>query len=157
MLNRHDELDISILSELSKDASISVPKLSKKLGINASVIYSRIKRLIRRGVIKRFTIIVNDEALGVNVRAIVGINMDPKHRQTVRSSLAEIPEIRSVSEISGRFDIIATLGAKNLEDLHRIVMDKIGEIDGVINTETFVEMQRYEKEYDLIQLLQQKR
>ncbi len=157
MLNRHDELDMNILSELSKDASISVPKLSKKLGINASVIYSRIKRLIRRGVIKRFTIIVNDEALGIHVRAIVGINMDPKHRQTVRSSLAQIPEIRTISEISGRFDIIVTVGAKNLEDLHRIVMDKIGEIEGIINTETFVEMQRYEKEYDLTQLLQQSR
>jgi len=154
MLNRHDELDMNILSELSKDASISVPKLSKKLGINASVIYSRIKRLIRRGVIKRFTIIVNDESLGINVRAIVGINMDPKHRQTVRSSLAQIPEIRTISEISGRFDILVTIGAKNLEDLHRIVMDKIGEIEGIINTETFVEMQRYEKEYDLTQLLQ---
>jgi Lrp/AsnC family transcriptional regulator for asnA, asnC and gidA len=145
---------MNILSELSKDASISVPKLSKKLGINASVIYSRIKRLIRRGVIKRFTIIVNDESLGINVRAIVGINMDPKHRQTVRSSLAQIPEIRTISEISGRFDILVTIGAKNLEDLHRIVMDKIGEIEGIINTETFVEMQRYEKEYDLTQLLQ---
>lgn len=153
-MNRYDELDMNILSELSKDASISVPKLAKKLGINASVIYSRIKRLVKRGVIKRFTIIINDEALGVNVRAVIGINMDPKNRNTVRKELANIAEIRSISEVSGRFDILVTVGAKNLEDLHNIVMDKIGEIQGITNTETFVEMQRYEKEYDLTPLLQ---
>ena len=144
---------MNILSELSKDASISVPKLAKKLGINASVIYSRIKRLVKRGVIKRFTIVINDEALGINVRAVIGINMDPKNRQTVRQELMSIPEIRSIAEVSGRFDILITVGAKNLEDLHSIVMDKIGEIQGITNTETFVEMQRYDKEYDLSPLL----
>ncbi|RMF30364.1 MAG: Lrp/AsnC family transcriptional regulator, partial [Candidatus Nitrosothermus koennekii] len=118
------------------------------------VIYSRIKRLVKRGVIKRFTIIINDEALGINVRAVIGINMDPKNRQTVRKSLMEIPEIRSIAEVSGRFDVLVTVGAKNLEDLHSIVMDKIGEIQGITNTETFVEMQRYDKEYDLTPLLQ---
>ena len=36
-MHKFDELDMRILSELTKDASISVPRLSKKLNINASV------------------------------------------------------------------------------------------------------------------------
>ena len=43
---------IVLLFELSKDGSISVPELSKKLGINASVLYSRIKRLVKKKLIK---------------------------------------------------------------------------------------------------------
>ncbi len=152
-LNRYDELDMNILSELNRDASISVPKLAKKLGINASVIYSRIKRLVKRGVIKSFTIVINDEALGINIHAIVGINMDPKHRENVRKALMSIPEIRNIAEVSGRFDVIVSISAKSLEDLHHIVMDKIGEIEGIANTETFIEMQRFEKEYNLAPLL----
>ena len=35
-----DDLDLKILSELSNDASISVPKLSEKININSSVVYS---------------------------------------------------------------------------------------------------------------------
>ncbi|HET7391278.1 MAG TPA: winged helix-turn-helix transcriptional regulator, partial [Nitrososphaeraceae archaeon] len=50
-MGRTDDLDLKILSELAKDASISVPKLSKKMNINASVVYSRIKRLSKRGLI----------------------------------------------------------------------------------------------------------
>jgi len=37
-LQRFDELDMKLLFELSKDGNISVPTLSKKLGINASVL-----------------------------------------------------------------------------------------------------------------------
>ena len=72
-MGRIDDLDLKILSELSKDASISVPRLSKKININASVVYSRIKRLLKRGLIKKFTIIINDEALGFNVRSLTGL------------------------------------------------------------------------------------
>ncbi len=71
-----DDLDLKILEELSNDASISVPRLSKKININASVVYSRIKRLVKRGIIRKFTILMNDEALGFNVKALTGINMD---------------------------------------------------------------------------------
>jgi len=42
-----DDLDLKILEELSNDASISVPRLSRKININASVVYSRIKRLVK--------------------------------------------------------------------------------------------------------------
>src|SRR3712207_7005828 len=61
-MRRIDDLDIKILSELAKDASISVPKLSKKINVNSSVVYSRIKRLVKGGLIKKFTIIINDRS-----------------------------------------------------------------------------------------------
>ena len=47
-LHRFDDLDMKLLYELTMDGSISVPVLSKKLGINASVLYSRIKRLMKK-------------------------------------------------------------------------------------------------------------
>ncbi|MGI0077644.1 MAG: winged helix-turn-helix transcriptional regulator, partial [Nitrosopumilaceae archaeon] len=73
-MHRYDELDMKILFELTKDASISVPNLSKKLGINASVLYSRIKRLVKKKLIKKFTIVIDDSLLGIDVKASVGIN-----------------------------------------------------------------------------------
>jgi Lrp/AsnC family transcriptional regulator for asnA, asnC and gidA len=135
-----------ILSELSKDASISVPQLSKKLNINASVLYSRIKRLVKRNLIEKFTVIVNEELLGISVKATVGINRDPKLKEPIHSELVKIAEVRTLSEVTGRFDIIVNLNARTLEELHNVVIERIGKIEGVQNTETFVEMQRTEKE-----------
>ncbi|MGN6615488.1 MAG: Lrp/AsnC family transcriptional regulator [Candidatus Nitrosocosmicus sp.] len=67
-----------ILSELTKDASVSIPQLSKKLKINSSVLYSRIKRLMKRDLIKKFTVIINESQLGINIKATFGINRYPK-------------------------------------------------------------------------------
>jgi Lrp/AsnC family transcriptional regulator for asnA, asnC and gidA len=135
-----------ILSELTKDASISVPQMSKKLNVNASVLYSRIKRLGRRSLIKKFTVIINEGMLGINVKATVGINRDPKLKEPIHSELLRIPEVRSLSEVTGRFDMIVNVNARTLEELHNIVIERIGKIEGIQNTETFVEMQRTEKE-----------
>jgi Lrp/AsnC family transcriptional regulator for asnA, asnC and gidA len=48
--------------------------------------------------------------------------------------------------VTGRFDIIVNVQTKNLEVLHSIVIEKLGKIDGIINTETFVELQKTDKD-----------
>ncbi|MCE9616819.1 MAG: Lrp/AsnC family transcriptional regulator [Nitrosarchaeum sp.] len=137
---------MKLLFELTKDGSISVPALSKKLGINASVLYSRIKRLMKKKLIKKFTVVIDDSLLGIGVKASVGINRDPKLKDNIHKKMMETPEIISISEVTGRFDIIVNVHAKNLEALHSIVIEKIGKIDGIINTETFVELQKTDKD-----------
>jgi len=137
---------MKLLYELTKDSSISVPNLSKKLGINASVLYSRIKRLMKKKLIKKFTIEIDETLLGIGVKATVGINRDPKLKESIHKQLMETPEVVSISEITGRFDILVRVYADNLEALHSVVIEKIGKIDGIQNTETFVELQKTDKE-----------
>ncbi len=140
-----DDLDLTILSELSADASISVPKLSQKIKVNPSVVYSRIKRLVTRKLIQRFTIVVNDIELGFQVKALVGINMDSKKRDGVIDALFKIEGVREIAEVTGRFDILVTLYAHSLDEMHRIVSENIGKIDGVLSSESFIEMKTREK------------
>jgi Lrp/AsnC family transcriptional regulator, regulator for asnA, asnC and gidA len=145
-MGRIDDLDLKILSELSKDASISVPRLSKRININSSVVYSRIKRLVKRGLIKKFTIVINDEALGFNVKALTGITMDSKLRDNVLGELFKIPEVREVAEVTGRFDVLVTMTARSLDEMHQIISEKVGRIEGVQKTETFIEMRKTSRE-----------
>ncbi|MGB8022732.1 MAG: Lrp/AsnC family transcriptional regulator [Nitrososphaeraceae archaeon] len=145
-MGRTDDLDLKILSELATDASISVPKLSKKINVNASVVYSRIKRLSKRGLIRKFTIVINDEALGFNVKALTGINMDSKLRDNVLNELFKIQEVREVSEVTGRFDVLVTMNARSLDEMHQLISEKIGHVEGVQKTETFIEMRKTARE-----------
>lgn len=145
-MGRIDDLDLKILSELSKDASISVPRLSKKININSSVVYSRIKRLLKRGLIKKFTIVINDDALGFGVRSLTGINMDSKLRDNVLNELFKIPEVREIAEVTGRFDILVTMTARSLDEIHQLISEKVGHVEGVQKTETFIEMRKTARE-----------
>ncbi len=133
-------MDLQILSELSNDASISVPRLSKKINVNSSVIYSRIKRLVKRKLIERFTIVVNDAELGYDVKALTGINMDSKKRDHVIGELFKIDGVREIAEVTGRFDILVTMYSKSLESMHKMVSEKIGRIEGIQSSESFIEM-----------------
>ena len=145
-LQRFDELDMKLLFELTRDGNISVPILSKKLGVNTSVLYSRIKRLVRKKLIKKFTIEIDDFLLGISVKASVGVNRDPKFKIQIQKKLLEIAEVVSISEITGRFDVMIQVYAHDLEELHTIVIEKVGKIEGIQNTETFVELQKTSKD-----------
>ena len=139
---RLDDLDMKILSALYADASVSVPKLSKQLGVNLSVLYSRIKRLQKRGVIEKFTVLVNEETLGMRAGALAGLNIDPKQRETVLEEVQRIEGVRLIREVTGRFDVLVNLKGQSLDELHRAVYDIIGKIPGVMHTEIFMEVSR---------------
>ena len=141
-----DKTDLRILSELSNDSSISIPKLSEKINVNTSVVYSRIKRLVKSKLIKKFTIDVNDKELGYAVKSLTGINMDSKQRDVVIEELFKIPGVREISEVTGRFDILVIMFAKNLPEMHRLISEEIGKIQGIVSSESFIEMKRRKKQ-----------
>ena len=141
-----DKIDQKILSELSEDSSISIPKLSEKIDVNSSVVYSRIKRLVKKKLIERFTIEINNKELGYGVKSLTGINMDSKQRDNVIQELMKIPGVREVAEVTGRFDILITMYAENLNDMYKIVSENIGKIQGIIGSESFIEMKTRTKQ-----------
>lgn len=108
--------------------------------MNSSVIYSRIKRLTKRRIIERFTIVVNDAELGYGVKALTGINMDTKKRDHIIEELFKIGGVREVAEVTGRFDILVTMYSKSLDQMHKMVSERIGRIEGVQSSESFIEM-----------------
>ena len=72
--------------------------------------------------------------------------MDSKKRDNIIQELFKISGVREVSEVTGRFDILVTMYAENLNEMYRIVSDNIGKIDGIVGSESFIEMKTRTKE-----------
>jgi Lrp/AsnC family transcriptional regulator for asnA, asnC and gidA len=66
--------------------------------------------------------------------------MDSKQRDNVIDELFKIDGVREIAEVTGRFDILVTMYAKTLDGMHKLISDKIGRIQGVISSESFIEM-----------------
>ncbi len=145
-IDKLDKLDIDLINQLITDSSISIPILSKKTGVNTSVLYSRINRLVHNNIIEKFTISLNRTKLGFSVKAFVGINIEAKFKDNIYNQLMNVYEIMSVSQITGRFDAILTIYAKNLQDLHTVINEKLNKINGITNTEIFIELQNYQND-----------
>ncbi|NSL76665.1 MAG: Lrp/AsnC family transcriptional regulator [Thaumarchaeota archaeon] len=142
-MEKFDEIDIIILGELTQESNISIPKLSEKISINSSVVYSRINRLVRKGFIKKYTLEVDENLLGYPVKAMIGCNISSKQRETILEDIENIEETREIIEITGRFDVLIWISAKSLDDLHELVSKKLPKINGITHTESFIEMKRH--------------
>jgi len=66
-----DKIDHDILAILKQDARIPWQMLGDRVGLSANAAADRVRRLMRRGVITRFTTVMNQQRLGRSLSAIV--------------------------------------------------------------------------------------
>ncbi|MET1160070.1 MAG: Lrp/AsnC family transcriptional regulator [Thermoprotei archaeon] len=121
MLNVLDDLDRFLLRELTKNARISIRELSRKLGIPASTLHDRVKRLVRHGIIRGFTAVLDEEKLGYTIKALILANVDGKHIIEVEREVAKHPNVQMVLDITGEFDVAIVAVFKSISELDRFV------------------------------------
>ena len=68
-----------------------------------------------------------------------------KKRDHIIKELFKIEGVREVAEVTGRFDILITMYAKSLDQMHKMVSEQIGRIEGIQSSESFIEMKSREK------------
>ena len=72
-----DKNDRAIIKLLQEDSSISNLDLSKKIGLSPSACLARTKNLEESGIIKQYTMIVDEKKLGLETQAFVLVNLMP--------------------------------------------------------------------------------
>ena len=135
-----DEIDRKILEILRENASISNEKLGKKVGLSEPATRRRVSNLASRGVIRRFTIDVEE---GGVVQALVSLSISP-HASSgeMAKRLSKEDGIGSVWEISGETDFLLVLSAADMDQLNSKI-DMIRNIDAVTATKTSIIMKKW--------------
>lgn len=132
-----DATDRHLLTLLHANAREPAASLARKLGLSRSTVQGRIERLERSGVIAGYGVHVRDDGDTTAIRAYVAIAVKPKFAEPVVRALRRLPEIRSLSAVSGEFDLVARLAAATPARLDAL-LDEIGAIDGIERTTTSV-------------------
>lgn len=132
-----DNADRDLISLLQANARESTANLARKLGLSRTTVVARLARLQRSGVIVGYTVRLGTDDTRPQVRAHVGITLQPKSSAAVINRLQKLPELLQLSSVSGEFDYIAILRADSTARLDAL-LDEIGLIDGVIKTTTSV-------------------
>jgi DNA-binding Lrp family transcriptional regulator len=138
---QRDELDQQLLSLLQANARESTANLARKLGVARTTVLARLARLEREGVVLGYTVRLGSGAGEQAVQAYVGITVSPKTARDVTRALTRLPELLQLSSVSGEFDYIALLATDSTARLD-VLLDAIGEIDGVTRTTTSVVLAR---------------
>lgn len=119
---RVDQVDLSILRYLHDNARVSLSALANRLGLALATVHRRVRRLRSTGVIRGFFTRVEPQALGFSVTAFVRLRAGDREGLEDRlRSLAQIPEIEEIHLVTGGWDVLVKIHARDPAHLRQLL------------------------------------
>jgi Lrp/AsnC family leucine-responsive transcriptional regulator len=122
-----DRIDLDILSILRDDARIPYQALGQRVHLSANAAADRVRRLIRLGVVRRFTIDLNQAALGRDLEAVIDVRTPDLDR--FRQGALASPEVTWIAHVTGRTDFqvhVACNGTAGLDAILKRFTNEFG-------------------------------
>jgi Lrp/AsnC family transcriptional regulator for asnA, asnC and gidA len=148
-----DTLDWKILEALQQSSKQTYSEIGRKLGVAHTTVYDRIRKMEKNGVIKKWSVDVDLEKIGINhIIANMIVYTDPKESDNVAKQLSNAKEVLEVSiSLSEELLIIAKVVARNRDELHSFVAKKVAPLQGVLRIRTSIITKKYKEERFLIE------
>ncbi len=156
-----DEL-LKILKNNAKEAPADIARM---LELPVAEVESRIADLERRGIIRGYQAIVNEDMLDSGrVTAIIELKVTPERERgfdQVAARIAKFPEVRSAHLVSGAFDLLLFVEGDSLREVASFVSEKLAPVEGIKSTATHFLLKTYkthgiimgsEDEYERLQV-----
>ncbi len=137
-----DATDQKLLSLLRQDARLSIATLATRLGVSRGTVTNRIKRLEDDGIIVGYTVRMRPDVQQDVIKAWMSIAVEGNQTRVVIASLLGEPNVATLHDTNGRWDLLAELRAENLQELAK-VLERIRLVKGISNTETSIHLETY--------------
>src|SRR5512136_3335437 len=134
-----DPLDLALMKELQMDARQNSRWLARKLGTSQSTVLRKIQALQSSGVM-RIATLANPLSLGYEGVASIGMRFDPAKVDEGAQLIGSYRNVQTVAVCAGRYDIIAWVMFRELNDLSRFVTLELGSIPGLQHSETMTSL-----------------
>ena len=147
-----DEKDIEILKELERDGRKSLKSISKNLKLSMTSVFERIKKLERNGVIKGYKAVIDKGKLEKSSTAFALVKLDPSSGGKVKEIAKKVSGISGVSEVfivNGQWDMVVKLRARDMDEIAKIVLDKLRTVEGIGNVETVHSWETIKESFDV--------
>lgn len=125
-----DGRDLDILSALQEDGRATYADVGARVGLSASAVHERVRKLEVAGVISGYRAVIDPEAIGFMVTALIAATpLDPRQPDDLPDRLADFPEVEDCYSVAGEANYILkvrTRTTSGLEELIRRLRDKGG-------------------------------
>ena len=125
-----------MLRILVNEGRISINELAGRVGISRATAYARFDRLVADGVINRFRADIDPRALGLDVAAMILINVEQGSWPTTRDKVSRLPGVEYVAMTSGEFDFVLLVRVPDIAALRDVVLYQLQGMPEVRSTET---------------------
>ncbi|MEN8671321.1 MAG: Lrp/AsnC family transcriptional regulator [Ketobacter sp.] len=136
-----DRLDTRILSILQKDGQTSMARLSEQVGLSLSACHRRVKMLETEGKISHYAARLNRKQVGLEIQVFIEAKLTSQRREHIEAfekAINEMPEVLECHLISGEFDYLIRVAARNTEDYEKLYRDRLTLIPSVAQMKTLL-------------------
>lgn len=136
-----------ILEILQEDARIAPEQIAVMIGERVETVRETIAALEQRGVLLKYTAVVNQEQMGTeNVRALIEVRVTPQREKgfdEIARRIVQFEEVKSLFLMSGAYDLMVMVEAPTLKQLALFVSDKLSTLENVTGTATHFMLKTY--------------
>jgi Lrp/AsnC family transcriptional regulator, leucine-responsive regulatory protein len=146
-----DELDRAILRELQIDARITNANLARKIHLSQPAVHNRIKKLEKRGIIRRYTAELDTEIIGYDLICFLQIRTDgaPQHLRCLQETVAVLPHVQECHHLTGEYDILIKVVMKHRQQLEAFIEQHISPLEGIQQLQTNIVLSEFKSRGDI--------
>ncbi len=128
-----DALDMKIIRALQMDARKPVVQIAKEVNANEATVRRRIEKLLKDGIIERFTVVLDYHKLGRVIKAFIGLRVEPAKLRSIAEHLSKHPDTQVLYRTSGDTDIVTEVIFEKMEDLNAFLEEEL-KLEGIRGT-----------------------
>ncbi len=130
-----DETDKKIIKILKDDGRAGYVEIGNQVGLSEGAVRKRIKILTDEAIIRKFTVKIG---VAEGAEAITLLATNPAFpTQEVSKRIQEIPNVETIYEVTGEYDIVAVIGGMNVVEVNECI-EKIRRVEGIMKTNTMI-------------------
>lgn len=139
-----DKTDRKILAILQRDARITISELATRVGLSATPVSERVKRLERERVITGYHAHLDPELLGLRVLVFVELRLSQKSSEifdAVKRELALVPEVLECHLVAGEFDYLIKARIPDMRDYRDLLGRILLKLPMAVESRSYVVME----------------
>jgi Lrp/AsnC family transcriptional regulator, leucine-responsive regulatory protein len=140
-----DAADRKILRTLKADGRIGIAELAMAVGLSASPVSRRLARLEAAGIIKGYTALIDEAALGFGITVFVSVKLERQVDDAVarfEAAVARLPEVVDCWLMTGNRDYLLRVVTSGLPVFERFLTTSLTRIDCVASIESAIPLRR---------------
>lgn len=147
-----DKIDMQLLKWLGEDCRLTIKELAEKVNLSSSPVFERVKRLQSDGYIKKYVAIIDAEKLHYGLIVFCNIKLKSHDKKIGHDFVTDIMQLSEVVEcynISGDYDFLLKVYAKDMKHYQDFVFNKLGEVKSIGSTHSTFVMCENKKSYNI--------
>jgi DNA-binding Lrp family transcriptional regulator len=114
----YDNLDTELVNALLGDGRTSLRSLAEELDVSVTTVSNHLSDLEKEGVIQGYTPVVDYDALGYDITAVMQLKAKGDALAGITETLQDHDQMMSVYEVTGDYDIISIGKFKDTDDMN---------------------------------------